>query len=245
MRTMKLLLVSLLILCMQPALAACDKNCTRILFLGNSYTYTNDLPAMFTKLATAAQREVETAMVVKGGWTLKDVLYAPETMQQLKAKKWNYVVLQEQSQVPASQQHVMELMYPAAKQLANAARANGATPALFLTWARRDGWKENGLADYSSMQKAINEGYMAVGQVLNIPIIPVGYVWNSVLLTYPDIELYKPDGSHPSTAGTYLAACVFYAAIFHASPEGITYTADLPANEAQILQKAAAQGVKM
>jgi hypothetical protein len=55
--------------------------------------------------------------------------------------------------------------------------------------------------------------------------------------------LWQDDASHPSTAGTYLAACVFYAAVFRQSPDGLEFTAGLPADSAAILQKVAAQEV--
>jgi hypothetical protein len=70
-------------------------------------------------------------------------------------------------------------------------------------------------------------------------VAPVGYAWSTVRTEDPRMDLWQADGSHPSEAGTYLAACVFYAAIFGQSPEGSTYTAGLPAVTAALLQRTA------
>jgi hypothetical protein len=78
---------------------------------------------------------------------------------------------------------------------------------------------------------------------LAVAVAPVGYTWAIVRQESPGIGLWQDDGSHPSTAGTYLAACVFYAAVFRQSPDGLEFTAGLPADSAAILQKVAAQEV--
>jgi len=71
----------------------------------------------------------------------------------------------------------------------------------------------------------------------------VGDAWQTVVDEQPDAALWQGDGVHPTTAGTYLAACVFYASIFGRSPVGLTYTDDLSATEAAMLQRVAAATV--
>ena len=89
-------------------------------------------------------------------------------------------------------------------------REAGATPVFFLTWAHRDGWPENGMDDYSSMQEAIDDGYLAIAREQNAAVAPVGYAWWALLHQDPEAALWQNDGSHPTVEGTYLAACVFY-----------------------------------
>ena len=72
---------------------------------------------------------------------------------------------------------------------------------------------------------------------------PVGYAWMMELRKNPQTELWQEDGSHPTLEGTYLAACVFYAAIFDQSPVGLAYQAGLPAETALELQSMAEQVV--
>ena len=71
-------------------------------------------------------------------------------------------------------------MYPAARRLVGAIRNQGSRPLFYLTWARRDGWPENGMPDYVSMQAAINQGYGAIAADQHVAVAPVGYAWAAV-----------------------------------------------------------------
>jgi len=216
--------------------------CTRLLFIGNSYTYVNDLPAMFADLARSGGHRVEVGMVAEGGATLRDHAGSVATAAKLTSAKWDVVVLQEQSEIPSLEQLRQSQMYPAARRLADTIYRQGARPMFFLTWAHRDGWPENGLPDYASMQSAIDDGYLAIAAEEQAAVAPVGVAWSSVM-SQPHAALWQDDGSHPTTAGTYLAACVFYATIYHQSPRGLAYHADLSAVDAAILQSVAADTV--
>jgi len=218
-------------------------SCLHILFIGNSYTYVNDLPSMFTQLAKAGGHRVETGVAAPGGWTLFAHARSAETLNQLKSSKWDIVVLQEQSQVPASQQARSQGMYPAVRSLVSQIEADGARPIFFLTWAQRDGWPENGLPGYEAMQARVSEGYLQIAQELGASVAPVGNSWLMAIKEHPDLELWQGDGSHPTEQGTYLAACVFYATIFRQSPEGLSYNGHLPKKTASMLQTTAASVV--
>jgi hypothetical protein len=220
-----------------------NETCTRVLFIGNSYTYVNDLPNTFANLARAGGHKTEVGMSAQGGWFLADHVKSSDTIAKINSEKWKFVVLQEQSEVPSMQQSRAQEMYPAARVLVSDIEAVGAKPIFFVTWAHRDGWPENGMPSYASMQAQIDNGYTLTAQAFNVPVAPVGFAWQAVRNLYPQINLWQSDGSHPTEEGTYLAACVFYADIFRQSPEGLSYQASLPANTAQALQKAAADTV--
>jgi hypothetical protein len=207
-----------------------------VLFIGNSYTYVNDLPAMFTKLARAGQALVEAAKVAEADETLAEHVASPETATALAAERWDVVVLQEQSQIPSVERYRQTEMYPAARQLVRMVRDVGAQPVFYLTPARRYGWPESGLDGYASMQSAVDEGYLVIAREVDVAVAPVGYAWADVLDHGAGSGLWQRDGSHPTVEGTYLAACVFYATIFRKSPEGLKYYAGLPTNEAKKLQ---------
>jgi hypothetical protein len=220
-----------------------DTSCTRVLFIGNSYTFVNDLPDTFANLARSDGNKVEVGMSAQGGWTLSEHLQSAETLDLLNSKKWKFVVLQEQSQIPSVVSARTQGMYPAARELVQKIQAIGATPIFFVTWAHRGGWPEYGMNNYESMQAQINDGYTQIAQELKAPIAPVGVAWLSAVSQYPDLMLWQADGSHPAEQGTYLAACVFYAVIFHESPNGLSYRADLPKEKARILQSVASSTV--
>ena len=217
-----------------------DPSCSRILFIGNSYTSVNDLPGTFTKLAKSGGHRVETGMSAQGGWFLSDHVNSPETLDQIKSSKWNFVVLQEQSMAPASEQVRSTQMVPAVRTLVKKVKEAGAVPILFITWAHRDGWPDNGMSSYESMQTGINDGCQAVGQELNLRMAPVGFAWWETRRQNPELNLWQEDGSHPNEQGTYLAACVFYAVIYRENPEGLSYNGNLSRGDARVLQKIAA-----
>jgi hypothetical protein len=215
----------------------------RVLFVGNSYTSVNDLPGMFAQLAGAGGHRVETGMAAPGGATLTDHAGSSDTLATIKSSKRGVVVLQEQSEIPAFVQLRTAQMDPAARSLVSAIQRAGAKPMFFMTWGHRDGWPEDGLPDYSSMQAQIDIGYEALASELGAAVAPVGVAWYMVHRQHPETPLWQDDGSHPTQQGTYLAACAFYAAIFNQSPEGLTYSAGLPATTVTLLQAAAAHAV--
>ena len=190
---------------------------TRVLFLGNSYTYFNDLPAIVSELAKAGhQCTVETRMVAPGGKTLKDHWESSASREALDSQAWDFVVLQDQSTLGINfyfegQTRVTsdELFRPYAKLWADEIRKHHATPVFYLTWARRATPED---------QAALNYAYNRAANMTHSLVAPVGLAWARVRQTAPTIDLYYRDGSHPSPAGSYLAACAIYAAIFASSP---------------------------
>jgi hypothetical protein len=215
-------LVGLVLGAIFPATAATEPpHTTRVLFIGNSYTYFNNLPQIFAKLAEdGGQGHVETSMVAPGGWRLKDHWEKGSARKLLDAEKWDFVVLQEQSTLGLSywvngKEHVNSdaVFRPFAEKWAVAVHKKGATAVFFLTWAEKNTPED---------QPALNAAYARVAKGTQSVISPVGPAWKVVRRDNPGIGLFSEShGSHPSPAGSYLAACVFYATIFHRSPLGL------------------------
>jgi hypothetical protein len=183
-------------------------------------------------------------MVAHGGETLAEHAASSDSLDKIASQRWTYVVLQEQSTTPATDVGRDDYMYPAASALASKAEAAGAVPLLFMTWARRDGLPESDLPTYEAMQEQIDDAYLQIADELIVPVAPVGFTWSMVHRDHPDIGMWQDDGSHPSRAGTYLAACVFYAAIFHESPEGLTFHGGISDEQARALQTEANDNVR-
>jgi hypothetical protein len=192
----------------------------RVLFIGNSYTYFNNLPEVFAKLGDAGhQKKVAFVMQAPGGWRLKDHWDRGEARKALSGQKWDYVVLQDQSQL--GDDHVIdgkprittdENFHPTAVEIAKAIRDAGAIPVFYLTWAKKAVPEDQAMLD--------NAYFRAAKETKSI-VAPGGIAWAEVRSKHPSVELYIADGSHPTAAGTYLAACVFYATIFGRSPVGL------------------------
>ncbi len=217
--------------------------CLRVLFIGNSYTYVNDLPATFAELARGGGHPVETGMEATGGATLADHVAGTTTAELLRSARWDTVVLQEQSEIPSVERLRVAAMDPAARTLVGRVQASGADPMFLVTWAHRDGWPENGLLGYGRMQDALDAGYATIAAELGVPLAPVGQAWATVRSVDPGLDLWDVEGIHPSPAGTYLAASVLYAAMFRESSEASTFTAGLPSEVARLLGKEAARTV--
>jgi hypothetical protein len=226
-----------------PGCEPSSSACMRVVFLGNSFTSVNDLPTMFADLAWSGGHRVETGSQTPGGWTLADHAGAQDTRRLLASKPWDLVVLQEQSQIPSLESSRQADMYPAARKLVSLIGDAGAKPLFFVTWAHRAGWPEQGLAGYSTMQSSIDAGYLSIAGEESAAVAPVGFAWMALVESAPSIGLWQDDGVHPTTSGTYLAACVFYAAIFGQSPVNLAYRSDLSADAAAQIQQVAAATV--
>jgi len=215
----------------------------QILFIGNSYTFSNDLPEMFSKLAREGGHDVSAEVIANGGWTLEEHAQSNDTLENIQNGEWNYVILQEQSVIPSNPIVREQRMYPAVRNLYREIEIIGGSTILFMTWGRRDGLLQLGYRNYNEMQAELERGYEKIANELNITVSPVGTAWQKALEKDTQIDLWQMDGSHPSVKGTYLTACVFYAVIFQESPEGLSYMAGLQIDVGNLLQSVAAETV--
>jgi hypothetical protein len=213
------------------------------LFLGDSYTSVNNLPQMLIQLAARGHHAVFADMVTPGGWSLAQHANSQVTLDKIKAGPWDFVILQDQSYLPALEDQRVKEMFPAVRYLGYFIRQAQARPLLYLTWGRQRGLPEQGFADFDSMQAQLTLAYTQIAQEMRIEVAPVGEAWKAALGLDPSVALWQENGSHPTVAGTYLAACVFYAALYQTSPEGLDFTAGLSKGQAQALQTAAARTV--
>jgi hypothetical protein len=215
----------------------------RVLFIGNSLTFINGLPQMFAELAQAGGFQVDVEMSAVGGWSCADHAAAAVTLDLIAAGGWDYVVLQERTNLPAIPEEREALMYPAVRQLDREIRAGGARTVLFMAWAHHEGIPQAGLPDYASAQAAVEAGYLEIAEEIDALVVPVGPAWKAAVERDRSLVLWQFDGVHATAEGTYLAACVFYAVLLGESPEGLDYTAGLPDERARALQSVAAQVV--
>jgi len=211
--------------------------------LGGNQELTSQDRIDFERMARSGGYRVHVAMVAPGGWTLADHLQSTETLETIRDSEWDFVVLQEQSVIPSLVNTRERQMYPAVRQLHDEIKAAGADTILFMTWGRRNGLPSEGHRDFTSMQAALETGYVKIGNELNLTIAPVGVAWWYGLRSAPQLDLWVEDDSHPNREGTYLAACVLYAVIFGQSPEGIGYTAGIDDDWGLWFQTIAAESV--
>ena len=222
--------------------AFAGNRCIRVLFIGNSYTSVNDLPATFAELAGSGGVAVEVDAIDPGGQTLAGHAAAPDVLAAITGRRWTTVVLQEQSEIPAATDLFDRETVPAATTLVAAIRKAGAEPVLFDTWAHRDGWPER-LLDRAAMQTAIDGSYARLAATLHVRLVAVGPAWARATAMAPAVVLWQADGSHPTIAGTYLAACMFYGTLIDRSPVGLGPTSGLDPIVAAALQAVTAASI--
>ncbi len=217
-----------------------------VLFIGNSYSYFNDMPRMTSKMASSAGDSLYVESHLVGGWSLK--LHAGNNTTKNKVKKgiWDFVVLQEYSRTPSYPQYLVDsLMKPYAHFFDSLIQSENpcAQTMFYMTWGRKNGNSVDcpyfpEVCTYASMDSLTKLRYEQVANENNALLAPVGAVWNYIRKNHPQIELYTSDGSHPSLAGSYAAACTFYTSIFRKDPSLITYDTTLTSSVASIIRDA-------
>ena len=205
----------------------------RILFIGNSYTFFN---GGIDKQLEGLDPSVETVRVAPGGYTLEKHWDDGKALQNILNGGWSYVVLQEQSQRPALENE-KDKFREYARKLDSEIRANGARTVLLMTWERPDSIR------YGVTTANMSTVFNAAGAELGARVAPAGTAFARSLRERPDIALYVQDG-HPTTYGTYLAACVLYGVIFNKSPVGNPFSdKSIPPETRAYLQRIAAETV--
>ena len=219
----------------------------RVLFIGNSYTEVNNLPQLVADIAQSTGDEITFMSHTPGGCTFQQHLAG--AMSYIREGGWDYVVLQEQSQLPSfPESQFMSQCYPYAKQLCDSIREYNpdAKIVFYMTWGRKNGDAQNcpyfpPLCTYEGMDSLLHARYMIMAADNQTLVSPVGHVWHYIRDHHPEIELYQADESHPSLAGSYAAACSFYATFFAKDPTGIQYDANLPDETTRIIRETTSQ----
>ena len=240
-----------------------------ILFVGNSYTHGNNLPGMVQAMYESSSphsgrllgdRTIVIQRHTFGGCTLKRHIEEEGTLDRIRERQWDVVVLQEQSLTPVV---MRPAMFEAARTLHNAIEGQSARTVFYLTWARQhipemqEGLKlpqsfdvteppspevrgslsyarrmfglvrtEADFKDWAAenrlgLEEGLNGAYFGIAEELGAETAPVGVAWRSAYGEPNPPTLHAADKSHASPAGTYLAACVFYATLFNETPVGL------------------------
>ena len=217
----------------------------KVLFVGNSYIYVNDLPKTIADIALSKGDTLVYTTQAIGGSTANSLWNTPAVISSISQGGWDYVVLQCQSQEPAfPPSQVASDTYPYVKKLDSLVQAKNtcAETIFYMTWGRKNGDAANGagyppIATFDGMNARLRESYLMFAQDFTTSVSPVGVAWKMVRTQFPLIELYQADESHPSIYGTYLAACVFYSSVFHKTSLGASFiTAGISTTDATNLQ---------
>lgn len=178
----------------------------RVLFVGNSLTYTNDLPGMVGRIAKANNRKMKTKSISFPDFALFDHAEKGDAAKEIAKGRWNVVVMQQgASGAPENRAYLIDYT----KRFDVDIRKAGGRPALYQVWpsASRAG-------DFDR----VCESYRLAAEAVDGLLMPVGDAWKDVLKSDPSIKLYSEDGLHPTVAGTLLAALVMYEQLYREPP---------------------------
>lgn len=176
---------------------------TRVLFVGNSLTYTNDMPRMVQHLAAATDRSVAIGVAASPNYSLEDH-WASGIGGVIQKQRADIVVMQQgPSSVPANQAHLAHW----AGQLAPVIRAAGGEPALLMVWPE---------ASRPLAFDAVRDAYRNAALAVDGLFVPAGEAWRAAWARDPEIATYGGDGFHPSVIGSMAAALTVFAVVFEA-----------------------------
>ncbi len=187
----------------------------RVLFLGNSLTYFNDMPWLAEQVAESLGVKPALQAVFEGrsGLTLRQHWDRGRAVRAIREGSYAYVVIQPQSSEIV---RTPEETFRYAKLLDAEIRKSGAKTIVFATWAP---------LTVDAKHVDFNRQYVKLAKELGARLAPVGTAWES--LRKQKVELFDGSGVHPNLAGSYLAACMFVALLYDRSPEGAAFTFDV------------------
>lgn len=201
-----------------------------VLFIGNSYTFYNDQYKVFRSICESQGMDINVETVVKSATSLSNVLDVnseeySKLIGKLQIKDFNYVIMQEQSTKPIFSRQVFELDVKNLSDLIHEYNPD-AKIVLFETWAREVGssfYTENPTYDYKSAEKALLDSYKGAADKYGYMISYAGVGFYYEHLKNLGMKLYQSDLTHPSGAGTYLAALIHAGTLFGINPKDVTY----------------------
>lgn len=213
----------------------------KVLFIGNSYTA--QCSKTISDLFKSESPDWTLSYHTSGGKDLAFHLEDSQVAKKIDSQKWDFVVLQEQSQKSGLGGKFSESFHDSVASFSKIIRKAEAIPLLYLTWGRKIGDKRNlGIyPTFEAMQKRISAAYLQAGEKNKARILPVGFAYTEVKKKNRKLfeKLYKNDGSHPAAHGAYLVSCVFWGGLTGKDPGTIKFKGTLSKEDAKPLRSAA------
>lgn len=222
----------------------------RVLFIGNSFTYFNELPQTVSQIAASQGIKLSATQFAPGGYYMKQHVEHEKLQKLIRQGGWDFVVIQEQSAALAMPSDtVLQNSYPAAHTLDSLIHAHNAAARVvfYMTWGHKDGCQEEVdnyplIYSYEGMQDRLRINYLEMTYRNKAWCAPVGMAWQQIRKERPDYVLYMPDRSHPSMLGSYLAANVIFCTLFP-KPYQTDVLLGMPAEQGEYIQQVAQKTV--
>ncbi len=190
----------------------------KFLFIGNSYTFMNDMPEMFEKMAQKSGKNILVEKNTQAGASFKVHTGRQDMFEAIRKRQWDYVIIQGFSrEMSFPPEYLDTATVPYVAQILDSIYANNrcSNVRFYMTWGYEDGFPEREEIDsYEKMADSIRNGYKWMGKHFDLPVVPVGMAWKD-LRSKENINLYYKDRAHPNENGSYLIAATFYSAFFN------------------------------
>jgi hypothetical protein len=175
---------------------------TRLLFLGNSLTYTNDLPKLVSGLAAENGRKISVETIAFPNYALEDHWNDGKIQTMIASGKYNFVIVQ---QGPSSQDEGRVMLLDYGAKLSKLCSQHNTQLAFYMVWPA--------IPNYKSFDGVI-QNYTDAAKQANAILCPVGKKWKEYIDETKDYSYYGPDGFHPSLKGSEVAAEIIYNTLF-------------------------------
>jgi len=232
----------------EPDMGISKEQSYRVLFIGNSYTYYNDMWDLFAQAGESLGYTITADHVTQGGYYLDQYLntkdpFGLQVLQHLSKNRYDAVFLQEQSTCPFQN---YDRFADAVTGLDAMVKENGAKTILYQTWGRQVG--SPALVSLKTTNQKMTEdlakAYQKAAQAIGAAVSPVGNAFYDLHNNQAvEINLYDPDTTHPSLAGSYLSALCHLATFTGADVRKVTFDSELDAQTATTLKEAAYKAV--
>lgn len=239
------LLIFLLLLCFN-FISAQEK---KILFIGNSYTFIEDIPNIFYEAANSTGDNLLVETQTAGSATFEFHATSEVVANKINSDNWDFVVLQGSSvEVGLTGDYFDDNVAPYAQDLCETVKNNSSCsqPVFYNTWGREWGMSSTGptcanypwMCTYNGMDDEVTKNYRVLADINDAVISPVGPVWRYLRETFAPVDLYIDDESHQTLEGAYASACTFYATLLRKDPTLITYNPGISLASAAAIRNA-------
>lgn len=206
-----------------------------LLFIGNSHSSVNNLPALVTRLIEAGTKGKTANGFNAPGWQFLDERVGDGvTQQSIEARPWTHIFLQAQKYSTTGQYYYST---SAAEEWVRKVKAVNATPVMFPEWPRRNNYEEG---------RRVYLLHVSIAETEPACVAPVGPAWDLARINHPEINLHASDGNHSSLKGALLTAFVFYEVITGNLASELSYVSaiDVSENEQNILRNIASEALQ-
>ncbi len=206
----------------EPINSIISESTVKVLFIGNSLTFGNNMPDIFNNLSINAGKDVYVDQITPSGVSLNFHSYNKESIDKINEQKWTYIILQS-NDITAFPDMYNDEVANINRLKNHIKRNNEKTKIIYLmVWSLRDGWNgielngEKVFYSYEEYMNKIYNGTIYISEQCDVIIAPVGWIWKHIIEEKPEIKsnLFAPDGAHPALYGSYITAYTYFVTIF-------------------------------